>query len=49
MTFKEIDECAENKKLDPKKISYCDGLKAKIQDEYPMKISEADPVNLGGN
>jgi biopolymer transport protein ExbD len=48
MTFREIDDCAGNKDLDSKKIAYCDALKAKIQEEYPMKISEADPVNLGG-
>lgn len=49
MTFKEIDECAGNKDLPESKVKYCDDLKGKIQAEYPMKISEADPVNLGGN
>jgi biopolymer transport protein ExbD len=48
MDFREIDECAGNKDLDAKKKAYCSGLKEDIQEEYPMKISEADPVNLGG-
>lgn len=49
MNYREIDECADNEDLDSAKRNSCDDLKKKVQEEYPMKISEAEPVNLGGN
>lgn len=49
MTFKEIDDCTDNEDLDSSKRQSCEDLKKKVQAEYPMKISEAEPVNLGGN
>ena len=49
MNYKEIDECSDNEDLDSAKRSSCEDLKKKVQEEYPMKISEAEPVNLGGN
>lgn len=48
MTYAELDECADNVDLSKKQQAYCDKLKEQIKDEYPMKISEAEPVNLGG-
>lgn len=48
MTYKELDDCASNPDLGESKKSYCQTLKDQVQDEYPMKISEAEPVNLGG-
>lgn len=48
MTFAEIDVCADNIELDATKRTNCENLKVKIQDEFPMKVSEAEPVNLGG-
>jgi biopolymer transport protein ExbD len=49
MNYREIDECSDNEDLDSAKRNSCDDLKKKVQEEYPMKISEAEPVNLGGN
>jgi len=49
MTYSELDDCADNDDLSAGKRSYCDKLKKQIKEEYPMKISEAEPVNLGGN
>ena len=48
MTYSELDDCADNKDLSAGKRSNCDKLKDQIKGEYPMKISEAEPVNLGG-
>ncbi|MCB9256405.1 MAG: biopolymer transporter ExbD [Chitinophagales bacterium] len=48
MTYAELDDCSDNVDLSESKKSYCKTLKDQIQDEYPMKISEAEPVNLGG-
>ena len=48
MTYGEIEECSDNADLSAGKRSNCDKLKDQIKDEYPMKISEAEPVNLGG-
>ncbi|MAZ36847.1 MAG: biopolymer transporter ExbD [Crocinitomicaceae bacterium] len=49
MNYKELDDCADNEDLDTSKRNTCLELKKKVQGEYPMKISEAEPVNLGGN
>tara|TARA_B110000037_G_C17013630_1_gene462330 strand:- start:212 stop:814 length:603 start_codon:yes stop_codon:yes gene_type:complete len=49
MNYKEVAKCAKNDDLDATKRNKCNELKKKIQGEYPMKISEAEPVNLGGN
>ena len=48
MTYAELDECSDNPDLSAGKQSYCKKFKEQIKDEYPMKISEAEPVNLGG-
>lgn len=48
MTYREIDDCADNDDLESSKRNACYDLKKKVQEEYPMKISEAEPVNLGG-
>lgn len=48
MNFKEIDDCTDNMDLDSGKRSKCENLKDQVQAEYPMKVSEAEPVNFGG-
>lgn len=48
MTYAELDDCSDNADLSAGKQAYCDKLKEQIKSEYPMKISEAEPVNLGG-
>lgn len=48
MTYQELEDCSDNPDLDASKQSYCERLKEQIKEEYPMKISEAEPVNLGG-
>lgn len=49
MSYKEMVACTDNIELSSSKVAYCEELKQKVQEEYPMKISEAEPVNLGGN
>jgi hypothetical protein len=49
MNYRELDDCADNDDLANTKQNTCYDLKKKCQAEYPMKISEAEPVNLGGN
>lgn len=48
MTYQELEDCSDNPDLEASKQSYCSKLKEQIKEEYPMKISEAEPVNLGG-
>jgi biopolymer transport protein ExbD len=48
MTFSEIDLCSDNIDFEASRRTKCEELKVKIQEEFPMKISEAEPVNLGG-
>lgn len=48
MNFQQLDECSDNPDLSEGKKSECQKLKDQVQEEYPMKISEAEPVNLGG-
>lgn len=48
MNFEELDICSDNPDLSESKQNYCKQMKDQVQEEYPMKISEAEPVNLGG-
>ncbi len=49
MNYYEIDACTDNAEqiFSEAKVAKCEQLKDQIQEEYPMKISEAEPVNLG--
>lgn len=49
MNYKEIDDCADNEDLVSSKRKSCEELKEKVQNEYPMKVSEAEPSKIGEN
>ena len=39
--YKQLKKCIEDQN---EKSEYCQSIKQKVKDKYPMKISEAEPI-----
>ncbi|MGB1248583.1 MAG: ExbD/TolR family protein [Chitinophagales bacterium] len=47
MTYAEIDACSKDEDSTDSEKAQCKEWKTQIKEEYPMKISEAEPENTG--